>query len=56
MSETELTKVLSPPMLWGLGEGYVISGMYFGWNFKRKLHVPQSLRLGHRTAAHHLFH
>ena len=23
---------LSPFMLWGLGVGYVISGMYFGWN------------------------
>ena len=32
MSKTELTKVLSPLMLWGLGVGYVISGMYFGWN------------------------
>ncbi|WP_149276987.1 ethanolamine permease [Pareuzebyella sediminis] len=32
MSETQLKKVLSPLMLWGLGVGYVISGMYFGWN------------------------
>ena len=32
MSKTELTKALSPLMLWGLGVGYVISGMYFGWN------------------------
>ncbi|MEL7340091.1 MAG: amino acid permease, partial [Bacteroidota bacterium] len=23
---------LGPLMLWGLGVGYVISGMYFGWN------------------------
>lgn len=30
--KTELRKVLSPLMLWGLGVGYVISGMYFGWN------------------------
>jgi ethanolamine permease len=29
---TELRKTLGPVMLWGLGVGYVISGMYFGWN------------------------
>jgi ethanolamine permease len=29
---TELKKDLGPLMLWGLGVGYVISGMYFGWN------------------------
>jgi len=29
----ELKRVLSPLMLWGLGVGYVISGMYFGWNY-----------------------
>ena len=28
----ELKKALGPLMLWGLGVGYVISGMYFGWN------------------------
>src|SRR6478736_6251589 len=27
-----LSKSLGPFMLWGLGVGYVISGMYFGWN------------------------
>ena len=32
MSEVVLKKALSPLMLWGLGVGYVISGMYFGWN------------------------
>lgn len=32
MSEIVLKKALSPLMLWGLGVGYVISGMYFGWN------------------------
>lgn len=32
MSDDSLKKVLSPLMLWGLGVGYVISGMYFGWN------------------------
>lgn len=29
---TGLKKTLTPFMLWGLGVGYVISGMYFGWN------------------------
>ncbi len=28
----ELKRTLTPIMLWGLGVGYVISGMYFGWN------------------------
>ncbi|MEM1119851.1 MAG: amino acid permease, partial [Bacteroidota bacterium] len=27
-----LKRTLTPLMLWGLGVGYVISGMYFGWN------------------------
>ncbi len=27
-----LARTLGPVMLWGLGVGYVISGMYFGWN------------------------
>ena len=34
--KSELRKVLSPLMLWGLGVGYVISGMYFGWNLGLK--------------------
>src|SRR5688572_626111 len=29
---TTLLRTLGPLMLWGLGVGYVISGMYFGWN------------------------
>jgi len=29
---TALKRTLTPAMLWGLGVGYVISGMYFGWN------------------------
>jgi ethanolamine permease len=29
---TNLSRTLGPVMLWGLGVGYVISGMYFGWN------------------------
>lgn len=28
----QLPRTLGPLMLWGLGVGYVISGMYFGWN------------------------
>lgn len=34
MSQTNgtLQRTLTPIMLWGLGVGYVISGMYFGWN------------------------
>ncbi len=31
-SSGHLKKTLTPIMLWGLGVGYVISGMYFGWN------------------------
>lgn len=30
--EEHLQRSLSPLLLWGLGVGYVISGMYFGWN------------------------
>jgi ethanolamine permease len=30
--KNELKRTLGPVMLWGLGVGYVISGMYFGWN------------------------
>ena len=32
MKEAQLKKSLSPLLLWALGVGYVISGMYFGWN------------------------
>jgi len=31
-SDQKLERTLGPFMLWGLGVGYVISGMYFGWN------------------------
>src|SRR4029453_5910494 len=31
-SASQLKRTLTPLMLWGLGVGYVISGMYFGWN------------------------
>jgi len=30
--QPHLQRKLGPLMLWGLGVGYVISGMYFGWN------------------------
>ena len=41
-SSPHLERSLGPLMLWGLGVGYVISGMYFGWN----LGLPQSGTLG----------
>jgi ethanolamine permease len=31
-SPPQLARTLGPFLLWGLGVGYVISGMYFGWN------------------------
>lgn len=33
---SQLNRTLGPVMLWGLGVGYVISGMYFGWNLGLK--------------------
>jgi ethanolamine permease len=41
-SESHLKRTLGPVMLWGLGVGYVISGMYFGWN----LGLPEGGTLG----------
>lgn len=38
----QLDRTLGPLMLWGLGVGYVISGMYFGWN----LGLPEGGTLG----------
>ena len=32
MENGTLKRTLTPTLLWGLGVGYVISGMYFGWN------------------------
>ena len=32
MANGTLKRTLTPTLLWGLGVGYVISGMYFGWN------------------------
>lgn len=31
-AKEDFDRSLGPLMLWGLGVGYVISGMYFGWN------------------------
>lgn len=31
-SASQLSRSLGPLILWGMGVGYVISGMYFGWN------------------------
>src|SRR5215475_2924314 len=31
-THSRLARSVGPWMLWGLGVGYVISGMYFGWN------------------------
>lgn len=45
--EKELKRTLTPTMLWGLGVGYVISGMYFGWN----LGLEQGGTLGLAIAA-----
>ena len=42
----QLDRTLGPFMLWGLGVGYVISGMYFGWN----LGLPQGGTLGMAVA------
>ncbi len=38
----KLDRTLGPLMLWGLGVGYVISGMYFGWS----LGLPEGGTLG----------
>ena len=35
-NQSGLKRTLTPLMLWGLGVGYVISGMYFGWNLGLK--------------------
>ncbi len=32
MAKEHLKRTLTPILIWGLGVGYVISGMYFGWN------------------------
>src|SRR3954447_3025993 len=45
-SNTPLRRTLGPLMLWGLGVGYVISGMYFGWN----LGLPEGGTMGFTIA------
>src|SRR5687767_10218405 len=42
-NNTELKRTLGPVMLWALGVGYVISGMYFGWNLGLPLGGPFGL-------------
>lgn len=42
VTENTLSRSLGPFTLWGLGVGYVISGMYFGWN----LGLPEGGTLG----------
>jgi ethanolamine permease len=42
IASPRLSRTLGPLMLWGLGVGYVISGMYFGWN----LGLPEGGTLG----------
>ncbi|WP_108929952.1 ethanolamine permease [Leptospira johnsonii] len=46
-SKEEFSRTLGPWLLWGLGVGYVISGMYFGWNLG--LPVGGTLGLGIAT-------
>ena len=43
---SKLERNLGPFLLWGLGVGYVISGMYFGWN----LGLPKGGTLGFAIA------
>ena len=43
---SKLERNLGPFLLWGLGVGYVISGMYFGWN----LGLPKGGSLGFAIA------
>lgn len=39
-TQSGLQKTLGPFTIWGLGVGYVISGMYFGWNLGLPLAGP----------------
>jgi ethanolamine permease len=51
---SSLEKALGPISIWGLGVGYVISGMYFGWNLG--LPVGGVLGLGLATVAVTVFY
>ncbi|HEY4206979.1 MAG TPA: ethanolamine permease [Puia sp.] len=44
-STPTLRRTLGPLMLWGLGVGYVISGMYFGWNLGLAEGGPKGLAI-----------
>lgn len=41
--DATLKRTLGPFMLWGMGVGYVISGMYFGWNLGLPLAGPYGM-------------
>jgi len=41
----QLQKTLGPVLIWGLGVGYVISGMYFGWNLGLPVGGPYGMLL-----------
>ena len=51
---SSLARTLGPLSIWGLGVGYVISGMYFGWNLG--LPIGGVLGLGVATAAVTVFY
>ena len=42
---TQLQRTLGPVLIWGLGVGYVISGMYFGWNLGLPVGGPYGMVL-----------
>jgi ethanolamine permease len=42
---TQLQRTLGPVLIWGLGVGYVISGMYFGWNLGLPVGGPYGMLL-----------
>jgi len=41
----QLQRTLGPVLIWGLGVGYVISGMYFGWNLGLPVGGPYGMLL-----------
>jgi ethanolamine permease len=42
---SQLQRTLGPVLIWGLGVGYVISGMYFGWNLGLPVGGPYGMLL-----------